>query len=89
MSITVEKTNATTFKVTVKGGTTTTHVVTVTDAYYQKLTGTRTTPDLLIEKSFEFLLQRESNTSILRTFDLPVIQHYFPEYERTIVKMLP
>jgi hypothetical protein len=44
--------------------------------------------ETLIEKSFEFLLQRESNTSILRTFDLPVIGHYFPDYESAIVKML-
>ena len=42
----------------------------------------------LVEKSFEFLLERESNTSILRSFDLPVIQRYFPEYERTIRGML-
>jgi hypothetical protein len=41
-----------------------------------------------VEKSFEFLLDREPNTSILRTFDLPVIQRYFPEYERTIRTML-
>jgi hypothetical protein len=42
----------------------------------------------LVGKSFEFLLERESNTSILRSFDLPVIQRYFPEYEQTIRTML-
>jgi hypothetical protein len=42
----------------------------------------------LVEKSFELLLERESNTSILRSFDLPVIQRYFPEYEQTIRTML-
>jgi hypothetical protein len=42
----------------------------------------------LVEKSFEFLLEREPNTSILRSFDLPAIQRYFPEYERTIRTML-
>lgn len=30
----------------------------------------------------------EPNTSILRTFDLPTIQHYFPEYEETIRTLL-
>jgi hypothetical protein len=40
--------------------------------------------EMLVQKSFEFLLERESNTSILRSFDLPVIQRYFSEYERTI-----
>jgi len=52
--------------------------------YYGKLTGNRVSDDELVRKSFEFLLEREGNTSILRTFDLPVIGHYFSEYERTI-----
>jgi hypothetical protein len=29
-------------------------------------------------------LKRESNTSILRSFDLSVIARYFPEYEHEI-----
>jgi hypothetical protein len=37
-----------------------------------------------VKRSFEFLLEREPNTSILPEFDLSVIQRYFPEYERTI-----
>jgi hypothetical protein len=41
-----------------------------------------------VETLFEFLLERESNTSILRTSDLPVIQSYFPDYERTLRKLL-
>lgn len=41
-------------------------------------------PTILIEKSFEFLLEREPKESILRSFDLPVIGRYFPEYEREI-----
>jgi len=60
----------------------------VTDSYYEKLTGKRVTPEVLVEKSFEFLLQRESNTSILSSFALPVIGRYFPEYETTIGTML-
>ena len=42
----------------------------------------------LVERSFDFLLERESNRTILSTFDLSVIQRYFPEYERTIGGML-
>jgi len=34
----------------------------------------------LVEASFRFLLERESRESILRRFDLPVIERYFPEY---------
>ena len=36
----------------------------------------------LVRRSFEFLLAREPATSILRRFDLSVIQSYFPEYDR-------
>ena len=86
--ITVQTINNTTFKVTVQESTTTTHTVTVSPSYYEKLTDKSVKPEELVKRSFEFLLKRESNTSILRSFDLPVIGSYFPEYERTIRDML-
>jgi hypothetical protein len=86
--ITVNPIDSTTFEVVVEGGTNTIHKVTVTPSYYEKLTGRRVSPEALVEKSFEFLLERESNTSILRSFDLPVIGRYFPEYEKVIKGML-
>lgn len=82
-SISVEKIDETTFRVTVGAATSTTHTVTVSEAYRRKLVGDGPA-ERLVEKSFEFLLEREPNTSILRTFDLPLIQQYFSEYERTI-----
>ena len=88
MTIVVEKTDETTFKVTVTAGTTTTHTVTVSPDVYEKLTGGAVPAETLVEKSFEFLLARESNTSILSRFDLPVISRYFPEYESKIRGML-
>ena len=88
MAIQVAKVDETTFKVSVEGRTTTTHTVTVSLDYHAKLTGGRATADELVRKSFEFLLERESNTSILSAFDLPLIQRYFPEYERTITAAL-
>lgn len=36
----------------------------------------------LVKRSFEFLLEREPPGSILKSFDLAVIQRYFPEYDR-------
>ena len=60
--------------------------LTVSQDYYQKLTGGKITPEKLIEKSFEFLLERESNTMILARFELPDIGDDFPEYEKTIGK---
>ena len=86
--ITVNTIDSTNFEVIVEGNTTTTHRVTVTHSYYQKLTKNRVTPEMLVETSFKFLLERESNTSILSRFDLPIIECYFPEYEETIKDML-
>ena len=34
--------------------------------------------------SFAFLLEREPRESILRQFELPVIERYFPGYEAQI-----
>jgi len=42
----------------------------------------------LLKASFEFLLEREPNTSILSSFDLPVIGRYFPEYEKEMKRLL-
>ncbi len=75
-----------TFQVTVTGKSTTTHKVKVQADYAQKLTGGEITTVQLVKKSFEFLLEREPNTSILSNFDLSVIARYFPEYERIIGK---
>ena len=44
----------------------------------------RTIPIDLVRRSFAFLLEREPKESILRSFDLPEIGRYFPDYERTI-----
>ena len=86
--IEVQRVDDKTFRVVVEEASTTVHTVTLESAYYQKLTAGKVTPEALISKSFEFLLERESNASILRSFELPVIGHYFPEYERAISGML-
>lgn len=84
--IKVTKINETTFQVTVVAQSTTTHEVNVRADYAQKLTGGKISSTQLVEKSFEFLLEREPNTSILRSFDLSVIARYFPNYESVIGK---
>ena len=86
--ISIQELDDRTFRVTVEKDAATTHTVTVDPAYYEKLTGGRVPVEKLVEKSFEFLLDREPNTSILGRFDLPVIGRYFPEYEKKIRKML-
>ena len=42
--------------------------------------------EALLAASFAFLLEHEPKESILRRFDLPVIERYFPEYARVIKK---
>jgi len=84
----VNKIDAATFEVVVEGTATTTHKVTVPPLYYEKLTDKQVTPEILVEQSFKFLLERESNTSILPSFEISVISQYFPEYEKTIKNML-
>lgn len=76
------------YVVTVTAGSITHHKVLLMKDYFEKLTGGNTTPENFIEKSFEFLLSRESNTSILSQFNLEVISSYFPEYEQTIKEKL-
>ncbi len=72
--------------VTVEAQQRTTHRVRLTKANAQKFGHGKAEAKQLLEASFRFLLEREPNTSILSTFDLPVIGRYFPEYEREIEK---
>ena len=86
--IQVEKVGDDTYKVIVEErGSRSKHTVMLCKDYYSKLTGGQISPEELIRRSFEFLLERESKESILSSFDLPVIQRYFPEYERTIRRL--
>ena len=69
--------------VSVQGAVATHHCVRVTKADLQRLSEGQSAEKLL-EESFRFLLEREPNTSILGSFDLPLIGRYFPDYEGEI-----
>ena len=71
-----------------EAGSQTTHIVTVDRSYRDRIAGPSVPIERLVQKSFEFLLARESKESILRSFALPVISRYFPEYESEICKRL-
>ena len=60
------------------------HEVRVRAADLRRLAPSSSDPTDLVERSFAFLLERESPGSILRAFDLMEIARYFPEYEATI-----
>ena len=80
MSISIKKRIDDVFVVTIADSITTTHTVTVTDQSLTDLTDNNVTKTQLLEFSFNFLLDREPNTSILSSFDINVISKYFSDY---------
>jgi hypothetical protein len=66
----------------------TTHVVAVSAADLARLAPGQYDPQRLVAASFDFLLEREPRESILRSFDLHVIERYFPGYEAQIRRQM-
>lgn len=84
-TIHVERSAPGRFQVTVtEGASQSVHTVTLETGYYEKLTGKQISEEDLIQRSFQFLLEREPKESILRQFDLSVINRYYPDYESKI-----
>jgi hypothetical protein len=61
-------------------GSSTTHTVEASASTLEGLGVGGAGPERVVRESFEFLLEREPATSILRQFSLDVISGYFPEY---------
>lgn len=80
MTLTVTAKDDRTFLVTVaEDSSSTSHIVTVWPSDIERY-APGADPEELLQASFEFLLEREPKESILRKFELPVIERYFPEY---------
>ena len=79
-SFSIEKRTDDVFVVTVADSVTTNHTVTVTNQSLNELAYNKVTKTELLEFSFNFLLDREPNTSILSSFDINVISRYFSDY---------
>ena len=81
-----------TFEVTVLGGTASDRIhnydVTVEKEYYKQLTKGVIPPVSLVERSFLFLLDKESPESILESFNLSEINSHFPDYEEKMGALL-
>lgn len=45
-------------------------------------------PEKVVEKSFEFLLEKEPKERILQEFDIVTISHYYPEFISELSKRL-
>jgi len=86
--ISVEVIDNNSFKVSVTKDSSTEHIVLLSDRFHQDVTNNKLTKTELITHSFEFLLKRESNQSILKKFNLEVISQYFPEYIEEIKKII-
>ena len=86
--ISVESIDNNSFSVSVTKDSATEHIVLLNDRFQQDVTNNKLTKTELITHSFEFLLKRESNQSILKEFNLEVISQYFPEYIDEIKKII-
>jgi hypothetical protein len=64
------------------------HEVTLTPSDLASLASPTTEPATLVRESFRFILAREPREDILRSFPLPRIGHYFPEYPAEIRRRL-
>ena len=84
MKLSISEISDSLFKVTVKDELETSHLVNVSDDFLDKYIKKKISKKKLIELSFNFLLEREKNTSILKEFKLEVISQYFPEYLDTV-----
>jgi hypothetical protein len=61
------------------------HSVTLSRDEFDRITeGKATTPEALVRRSFEFLLEREPKHHILRQFDLSELSRHFPDYSKDI-----
>ena len=88
MNILIKEILGNKFEVTINNNFTTKHTVILSDKYHKSLTEKKISKIKLLEKSFKFLLKRESNTLIMAYFELETISKYFPEYESEIKKTL-
>jgi len=64
------------------------HRVTLSRMTYEKLTGGRCSQAQCVEAAFKFLLERESKSDILPSFDVNVIHLYFPDFEEALPRYL-
>ena len=80
--ITVTRQSDGTFQVQTPAGTS--HDVSVPAGFAASLGCGHVAPEELVRTSFEFLLEHEPASSILRTFSLDIISQYFPDYPAQI-----
>ena len=83
--ISVSETGPRAFRVDLDG---TVHSVTVPEDLIEEMRLPEDDLERVVRESFEFLLEREPASSIMREFSLDVIPTYFPEYKEELPKRL-
>src|ERR1700719_4577275 len=69
------------FEVVIRDRSGETHYqVTLSATDFERLSGGKATPEDCVHAAFRFLLDREPKESILRRFDVSVIERYFPKF---------
>ena len=63
---------------------TSSYVVTMSRADFDRLGSNYKTPEEFVEACFDFLLEREPKDAIMGTFDISQIKGFFPEFEAII-----
>ena len=69
-----------------ENGSQTKHCVTVPEAYFQLLTNGKMSEIKCVETAFKFLLDHEPKESIMASFDLTVIEQYFPDFKSKFIQ---
>jgi hypothetical protein len=79
--------NTRVFEVVLTGeGHTSFHRVTLSESLYEELTQKNVGKRECVRGVFSFLLERESQQSILPAFDVSLVSNYFPEFIPTMQK---
>lgn len=74
------------FQVFVKSKSNTNHYVFFSDEYLSKYKNQIRDKKQIVHDSFIFLLERESNNQIMKSFNIEIIKDYFSEYKNLFLQ---
>ena len=64
------------------------HRVSLNRTDYIRITNSHIEPEILVKKSFEYLLANEPKERILKVFDFTTINRYYPNFLKEIQKLI-
>lgn len=84
MKVNIKKINKDIYEVFIEAKLNSTHEIKISDSVFKELTNEIVSKEELLKFSFNFLLSKESNTSILKYFEIMLINQYFPDYVKKV-----